>query len=217
MRGTSALLLWNDYLGGDEQAFHEWYNRRHIPERVPGLPGFLRARRFEALNGGPKHIALYDLASAAALQSAQYRKLLDNLDPETRHFVPKFGNASKTILSVFARTGYGEGAVLAAMAFDADPSLLAKDGCGEHIGRLVEREGIAAAHLFKLDATAMAGAKPTRPDDLALPWVLLVEAVSPRPLDGLRADNALGLSPDAIKPLRAGIFRLSFANEPIAL
>src|SRR3954465_3943632 len=99
MRGESALLLWNDYRGSDEAAFHEWYNRRHIPERVPGLPGFLRARRFAAVSGGPQYLVLYDLASAAALTTPQYRTLLDNLDPECRLFVPQFGNASKTALS----------------------------------------------------------------------------------------------------------------------
>ncbi len=212
MRGASALLLWNDYRGGDEAAFHEWYNRRHIPERVPGLSGFLRARRFAAVSGGPRFIALYDLESAAALQTPQYRALLDNLDPETRHFVPQFGNVSKTALSVVARAGYGEGAVLAAFGFAAAAIATA----GESMARLAESDGITAAHLFRLDAAAVAGAKPTRPDDLALPWVLLVEATSQQPLDGLQAGSALGLPPDAIRTLRTGIFRLTFASQPIA-
>jgi hypothetical protein len=210
MRGDSALLLWNDYLGSDEAAFHEWYNHRHIPERVPGLPGFLRARRFAAVSGGPKFIALYDLASAAALATTQYRALLDNLDAESRHFVPKFGHASKTILSVVARAGYGEGAVLAAIGFDA-PYMPAGS---EAIARLVRRDGIVAAHLLKLDAAAMAGAKPTRPDDLALPFTLLVEAMSEQAVTGLQADDWLGLPRGTTKPLRQGVFRLIFASLP---
>ena len=84
------------------------------------------------------------------------------------------------------------------------------------MARLAESDGITAAHLFRLDAAAVAGAKPTRPDDLALPWVLLVEATSQQPLDGLQAGSALGLPPDAIRTLRTGIFRLTFASQPIA-
>ncbi|AMN41657.1 DUF4286 family protein [Rhodoplanes sp. Z2-YC6860] len=210
MRGESALLLWNDYRGSDEAAFHEWYNRRHIPERVPGLPGFLRARRFAALSGGPKFIALYDLASAAALTTLPYRALLDNLDSESRHFVPQFGNASKTILSVVARADYGEGAVLAAIGFDA-PHMSTS---GEAIARLVQRDGIVAAHLLRLDAAAKTSAKPTRPDDLALPFVLLVEATSEQNVAGLQADECLGLPRDTVVPLRQGVFRLIFTSLP---
>ena len=206
MRGESALLLWNDYLGSDEQAFHEWYNRRHIPERVPGLPGFLRARRFAAIDGGPKCIALYDLATAAALQTPRYRKLLDNLDPETRHFVPKFGSASKTILSVVSRAGYGEGSVVSALAFEADASLLPQDAYARRIAWLAEREGIVAAHLLRLDSAAMAAAKtatkPTRPDDQALPWMLLVEGMSEQFVEGLDTEHDLGLPRGTAKPLR---------------
>lgn len=211
MRGQSALLLWNDYRGNDEQAFHRWYNRRHIPERVPGLPGFLRARRFAALSGGPKFIALYDLQSAAALQTPPYRALLDNLDPETRRFVPQFGNTSKTALSVAASAG-GDGDFLAAIGFDAEASLLSASG--QHVHRLVQRDGIVAVHLLKLDATAMAGAKPTRPDDLALPFVLLVEGMSEQAVTGLHADDCLGVPHGTAKPLRQGVFRLIFASPP---
>jgi hypothetical protein len=212
MRGDSALLLWNDYLGGDETAFHEWYNRRHIAERVPGLPGFLRARRFAAASGGPKFIALYDLESAAALTTPQYRALLDHLDPESRHFVPQFRNASKTILSVVARAGCGEGAVLAAIGFDADPALISAGN--EALARLAQCEGIVAAHLLKLDPVAMAGAKPTRPDDLALPFVLLVEAISEQAVSGVPIEDRLGVPRGTITPLRHGIFRLIFASLP---
>lgn len=212
MRGQSALLLWNDYRGSDEQAFHQWYTRRHIPQRVPGLPGFLRARRFAALRGGPKYIALYDLQSAAALQTLPYRALLDNLDAETRHFVPQFGNTSKTALSVVASAGQGDGDFLSAIGFDADASSLSASG--EHVGRLARREGVVAAHLLRLDATAMSAAKPTRPDDLALPFVLLVEGTSEQSVAGLQADECLGVPQGTTKQLRQGVFRLIFASPP---
>jgi hypothetical protein len=177
---------------------------------VPGLPGFLRARRFAALSGGPKYIALYDLQSAAALQSRPYRALLDNLDPETRHFVPQFGNTSKTALSVAASSGQSEGDFLVAIGFDADTSSLSASS--EHLSRLAQRKDIASAHLLRQDATAMAGAKPTRPDDLALPFVLLVEAMSEQAVTGLRADDCLGLPKGTTKVLRQGVFRLIFAS-----
>jgi hypothetical protein len=40
------------------------------------IPGFLNARRFTALEGGPKYLALYDLESPEVLQSAPYRQVV---------------------------------------------------------------------------------------------------------------------------------------------
>jgi len=102
--------------------------------------------------------------------------------------------------------------VLAAIGFDADPALLS-DGSAL-AERLAQRDGIAAAHLLRLDAAAMAGAKPTRPDDLTLPFVLLVEAISEQNVAGLHADECLGLTRGAVEPLRQGVFRLIFASLP---
>jgi hypothetical protein len=39
------------------------------------IPGFINARRFTALEGGPKYLALYDLESPDVLQSAPYRHI----------------------------------------------------------------------------------------------------------------------------------------------
>lgn len=211
--GDSALLLWNDYPGNDEQAFNDWYDRRHIPERVPGLPGFLRARRFAALSGGPKYIALYDLDSAGALKTPQYRALLDNLDAETRHFVSRFERTSKTALSDWATAGHDDGQFLAAFGFDTDVPLPSREACREHVAGLAPRGDIVAAHVMRRDADAMAGATPTRPGDLALSWVLLVEAVSEKALAGLEPGSLLARSGNRPEPRREGVFRLIFASH----
>ena len=43
-----------------------------VAERL-SVPGFLSAARYEAVKGGPKHLAYYELEHAAVMQSAAYQ------------------------------------------------------------------------------------------------------------------------------------------------
>lgn len=70
--GSGLLLVAIDVAAEHEAELHRWYDEEHIAERM-AIPGFLRARRFVALEGGPKYLALYDLESPEVLQSAAYR------------------------------------------------------------------------------------------------------------------------------------------------
>jgi hypothetical protein len=58
----------------NEEDFNRWYEEEHLAERM-SVPGFLHARRFVALEGGPKYLALYDLESPQVLQSPPYLHL----------------------------------------------------------------------------------------------------------------------------------------------
>ncbi len=69
------LLVMIEVEPAHEADFNRWYNEEHVPERL-SVPGFLNARRFVALEGEPKYLALYDLESPAVLQTEAYTKLL---------------------------------------------------------------------------------------------------------------------------------------------
>jgi hypothetical protein len=58
-----------------ESELHAWYNLEHVPERLK-IPGFMSARRYAALEGSPRWLAVYELASAAVLESPEYRRWL---------------------------------------------------------------------------------------------------------------------------------------------
>ena len=72
--GNTLLFTATDVDPADEAALNDWYDNRHVPQRV-AVPGFLNARRWEALEGGPKYLALYDLAGLDVLQTAEYKAL----------------------------------------------------------------------------------------------------------------------------------------------
>ncbi len=69
------LLFMTDIDPTLEDEFHRWYEEEHEPERMT-IPGFITARRFRAVEGGPKYLALYDLESPDVLRSGPYRRII---------------------------------------------------------------------------------------------------------------------------------------------
>ena len=57
---NGLLLMMTDIDPANEADFNRWYEEEHLDERME-IPGFINARRFTALEGGPKYLALYDL------------------------------------------------------------------------------------------------------------------------------------------------------------
>lgn len=68
------LLMMTDIDPAHEADFNRWYEEEHLDERMR-IPGFINARRFTALEGGPKYLALYDLESPEVLRSVPYRHI----------------------------------------------------------------------------------------------------------------------------------------------
>jgi hypothetical protein len=68
------LLVMIEVDPAHEEEFNRWYNEEHLPERK-ACPGFLSARRFVAVEGEPKYLALYDLESPEVLTSEAYQKI----------------------------------------------------------------------------------------------------------------------------------------------
>ena len=87
-KGTGLLMVWCDVPADKEDEFNHWYNEEHLAERL-AIPGFLSAARYEAVKGGPKHLAYYELESVAVLQSEAYKKVSANPTPWTRKMGPQ--------------------------------------------------------------------------------------------------------------------------------
>ncbi len=71
-RGLLLVMIEIDPAYEDE--FNRWYREEHYPERM-ACPGFLSGRRFQAIEGEPKYLAIYDLESPAVLESEAYKKI----------------------------------------------------------------------------------------------------------------------------------------------
>src|SRR5262245_20419681 len=86
-KGTGLLMVWADIPADKEADFNRWYNEEHLAERM-SVPGFLNAARYEAVKGGPKHLAVYELESPAVLESPAYKKVQANPTPWTQRCSP---------------------------------------------------------------------------------------------------------------------------------
>lgn len=52
--------------------FHAWYDEEHVGELM-SCPGFVRTRRYKALDGVPNFFSIYELDSPGALQTERFR------------------------------------------------------------------------------------------------------------------------------------------------
>ncbi|HEY3067144.1 MAG TPA: hypothetical protein VGL09_15230 [Methylomirabilota bacterium] len=87
-RGTGLLMVWADVPADKEKDFNRWYNDEHLPERL-AIPGFLSGARYEAVKGGPKHLAVYELENVGVLESDAYRRVQANPTEGTKRFGPQ--------------------------------------------------------------------------------------------------------------------------------
>jgi len=92
-------MVWADVPADKEPEFNRWYNEEHLAERL-AIPGFLSAARYEAVKGGPKHLAVYELENAVVMESPAYKKVQANPTPWTQKIGPQ------TSASTFIRNIY---------------------------------------------------------------------------------------------------------------
>ena len=98
--GRGLLLVMIDVDPSDEPELNRWYEDEHIAERL-SIPGFLTARRFVALEGQPKYLALYELESPEVLSSEAYRRAIGEAETAlTRRM--------RTLFKAFIRNVYVE-------------------------------------------------------------------------------------------------------------
>ena len=88
LKGSGLLMVWTDVPADKEAEFNRWYNEEHLAERL-AIPGFLNAARYEAVKGGPKHLAVYELENAAVMESPAYKKVQASPTPWTQKIGPQ--------------------------------------------------------------------------------------------------------------------------------
>ena len=217
--GSGVLAIWNGVSDAAEAEFVRWHVREHIPERV-GLPGFLRGRRYVAIDGHPKYFNFYETASTEALLSPVYRDRLNNPTAWTRRVVSEFRDTIRTICDVAASDGLGAGGWIETIRFGAvnDEEEFRRALLQRHLPAVTATDGIVAAHLLR-------GSEPEKPGgteesalrgqpDRTAAWIILVEGVDAHPLQSLRIREMSDLNLRACgvhSGIERGIYRLQFS------
>ncbi len=63
-KGDGLLMVYSDVPAELDEEYNRWYNEEHL-DQLLAIPGVLSAARYEAVAGGPKYLASYELASVA--------------------------------------------------------------------------------------------------------------------------------------------------------
>jgi hypothetical protein len=94
------LAVWTDIAPEAEREFNEWYNSEHIPQLL-GVPGFLSGRRYQAVEGEPKYLALYELTGPDVLKGDAFQQVREMPTEWTKKMRPLFRN---TAIGVYSQT-----------------------------------------------------------------------------------------------------------------
>lgn len=216
--GQGVLAIWNGIAPEAEADFVAWHVTEHIPERV-GLPGFLRGRRYVAVDGHPKYFNFYETERPEILESSTYVARLNAPTPWTRRVVAHFRDTSRTICDVVASRGLGEGAWMEAIRIQAKDGAAFRSVCESRIlPGLTAAAGVCGAHLLHGrpagGKTDTAETKLRQSPDASADWILLVEAVEETVVRTLRTgplDQAELGANGAVSDLVRGLYRLQFS------
>jgi hypothetical protein len=219
LAGQGVLAIWNGIADEAEADFAAWHVREHIPERV-AVPGFLRGRRYVAEVGAPRYFNFYETETPETLVAPAYLERLNAPSDWTRRVVRHFRDTSRTVCSVAASLGMGDGAFVGTVRLTSRPGAgnLARQVAASVAEPVLAEPGIVAVHL--LEGQADSGGQTAekalrdRPDQQAA-WILLIEATDCKPLERVFARHA---SRDILAAAGAdhgnderGIYRLQYA------
>jgi hypothetical protein len=217
--GSGVLAIWNGIAPQAEDDFVAWHVREHIPERV-GLPGFLRGRRYVALDGHPKYFNFYETETASDLSSAVYQARLNAPTDWTKRVVARFTDTSRTIYDVAWSLGTGEGGWIEAVALETVAAAESfQAALRDHLDEAIDAiPGIVGLHLLQGQAASGQGDTEEKklrgaPDKVAS-WILLVEACRPDALMQFRSEigsNDTFVRCDAKDSVARGIYQMQFA------
>jgi len=221
LAGSAAIAIWHDIAAEGRDEFYAWHGHEHMPERV-AIEGFIRGRRYVALEGAPEFFNLYEVDAPATLTGAGYRSRLDAPTPWTTSTVRHFRNVARSLCRVVATAGDGEGGLVATFRYDVDAcnadahrSVLSS----ATLPALANVAGVAGAHLLVADeaaSTVETAEKRLRAEKNVIPrWIVMVEGWGER--EGFRAlCRALaadGTFADAAAPPVCGVYALQNARS----
>ncbi|MBH64139.1 MAG: hypothetical protein CL569_17165 [Alphaproteobacteria bacterium] len=214
------LIIFTDFPLDEDDVVDEWYTREHVKSRVI-IDGFHWGKRYEAILGSPRYVAVYGTDDVGVLASQAYFEAGSNPDQAEREQVPKFYNTRRTICSVTASAGEGEGGVMGFLALSPEPGReedLRAWITHMAIPQLVAEHGVVSAHLWETNAEALtAGSRGFTPTNTGtIDWIIAWEGARPEDLQAARAallKEAAIRAQGAKAELNYGFYRLLLRLE----
>jgi hypothetical protein len=155
--GKAALAMWWDVSAESRPELEHWHAHEHFPERL-ALPGFRRASRWTAVDGGEGFFVMYELEDHTVLASAPYVARLNAPSAWSTRMMPLHRGMVRSQCKVLQ----SHGAVTARHALTIRLSPLAakaealQRGLGELAAAVSQQPGLVGLHLLRHEAQAMA-------------------------------------------------------------
>ncbi len=213
LEAQGVLLTWTEISADLEAEYHAWYNDKHLGQRL-AMPGFLRCRRYAAVEGGPRYLATYETRTIEDLVSAPYLALIARPDAQDSRIMGAFTTLERLTCRITFDRRSGVGGALGVLRFFPPPSAmvplrrwLAEDA----LPALTDRTGLLGAGLWENDLGIANG--PARVPGLKLPtvtepeWVIFAEGTDTETVAAALADCALAPRIGG-KPVRSALYRL---------
>ncbi|HVL37089.1 MAG TPA: hypothetical protein VM489_15575 [Burkholderiales bacterium] len=219
LAGEAVVAIWQEPPPESRADYYAWHNGEHMAERV-AIPGFLRGRRYQALEGRPEFFTLYEARGLEVLTGPDYLARLNNPTPLTRRVAPLLRSNVRSLCRVALSRGTGQGGLVMTWRYDTAPERAAEQRAllERLLPAIAERPGVCGAHLCLGDRAAsgvQTEEKKNRPQAALTPgWIVLVEGSADR---ALLETACRELSPEALAaagaaaPIERGLYRLQFS------
>jgi hypothetical protein len=181
LMGTGALMLWLDVAAELDRETDGWYVDEHLPERID-IGGYLRARRYNAIEGGPAYLTLFEAQTPSALASDGYLRLVRRISEQSKRIRAGFSNVTRNTFAVRQSRGRGTGAVVGSLRLtlrEPERAAAAAAAVDAQVPHLLRHHGVVGVHWLqaapairaRMDAERAVGQA-----DAAADYVLLIEA-----------------------------------------
>ncbi|AHG62244.1 hypothetical protein [Advenella mimigardefordensis] len=159
LAGEALIAIWNDIAPEMREDFFEWHPREHMVERL-GIPGFIRGRRYIAVDAQVEFLTLYEVANADVLVSDVYKTRLTNPTPWSTKTLPAFRNNVRGGCQIHYSQGYAMGGFIKTIRIttgnDSKASFI-KHIVNNMLPGLIDLPRITGVHLVENDAALTGG------------------------------------------------------------
>lgn len=206
------LSIWNDIAPDAEDFYERWYMTQHFPERL-GVPGFLRGRRFLAIDADRKYFTFYELESPGVLFSPAYLARQNAPTTWTATVMRSWGQMFRTVCERVRRKGDAIGGFAVVARWEGGAALPI-DLADRLLASLDDPAVVAVDHWRATERQneimKEASLRPTA--DKTISAALVIEATREAALAPLAARLA-GLLGNVPPPSSIGTYRLIAAQD----
>jgi len=206
--GQAVLAMWWDVAPESRAELEHWHAHEHFPERL-ALPGFRRASRWTAADGGDGFFVMYELEDHAVLASAPYVARLNAPSPWSTRMMPLHRGMVRTQCKVLQSQGAVTARYALTIRLSPQDAEALQRGLGELAAAVVQRPGLVGLHLLHHEAPALAATTEQQIRgyaDRAADWVIVAcgyDLAALRSLDaselGEAALQTMGAAPGTVR------------------